>query len=207
MKPEVNKGKLVFFIVGSTLLITFVFYGYQICYTPNILLERDDRPFIIRSGSTFRQVQEELGNNDFVNDMVSFSFMARLKGYDKAIKPGRFILKRDMSNLQALKVLSSVQQVPVKITFSYVRLRSELVDKVTKNVSMSPDEFNIALDEFVKSNDQGFTKDNILCMFLPNTYEVYFNVLPKDLVIKLNGEYKKFWNDDRLNKAKAIALT
>jgi len=60
MKPEVNKGKLVFFIVGSTLLITFVFYGYQICYTPNILLERDDRPFIIRSGSTFRQVQEEL---------------------------------------------------------------------------------------------------------------------------------------------------
>ena len=207
MKAEVSKGKLVLYIVGSTLLITFAFYGYQICYTPNILLERDDRPFIIRSGTTFRQVQEELGNNDFVNDMVSFSFLARLKGYDKSIKPGRFILKRDMSNLQALKVLSSVQQVPVKITFSYVRLRNELADKITKNVSMSPDEFNFALDEFVKSNDQGFTKDNILCMFLPNTYEVYFNVLPGDLVSKFNGEYKKFWNEDRLNKAKAIGLT
>jgi len=207
MKAEVNKGKLVFYIVGSTLLITFVFYGYQICYTPNILLERDDRPFIIRSGSTFRQVQEDLGNNDFVNDMVSFSFLARLKGYDKAIKPGRFILKRNMSNLQALKVLNSAQQVPVRVTFSYVRLRNELVDKITKNVGMSPDEFNIALDDFVKSNDQGFTNDNILCMFLPNTYEVYFNVLPEDLVIKLNGEYKKFWNEDRINKAKAIGLT
>ena len=112
-----------------------------------------------------------------------------------------------MSNLQALKVLNSAQQVPVRVTFSYVRLRNELVDKITKNVGMSPDEFNIALDDFVKSNDQGFTNDNILCMFLPNTYEVYFNVLPEDLVIKLNGEYKKFWNEDRINKAKAIGLT
>src|SRR4051812_30127760 len=137
MKAEVNKGKLVLYIVGSTLLITFAFYGYQICYTPNILLERDDRAFIIRSGETFRQVQENLGRNDFVNDMVSFSFLARLKGYDKAIKPGRFILKRDMSNLQALRVLSSAQQVPVRVTFSYVRLRDELVDKITKNLGMS----------------------------------------------------------------------
>jgi UPF0755 protein len=206
MKQEVNKAKLAFYIVGSTLLITFVFYGYQICYTPNILLEREDRTFMVRSGTTFRQVQEDLGNNGFVNDMVSFSFLARLTGYDKAIKPGRFILKSNMSNLQALKVLSAAQQVPVRITFSYVRLRNELVDKITKNVSMSPEEFNIALDEFVKSNDQGFTKDNILCMFLPNTYEVYFNVPPEDLVRKLNGEYKKFWNEDRINKAKAIGL-
>src|SRR6478735_8487113 len=124
MKPEVNKGKLVLYIVGSTLLITFAFYAYQICYTPNILLEKEDRPFIIRQGTSFRQIQEDLGNNGLVNDMVSFSFLARLKGYDKAIKPGRFILKSNMSNLQALRALSSSQQVPVKITFSYVRLRS-----------------------------------------------------------------------------------
>jgi len=207
MKPEVNKGKLVLYIVGSILLITFAFYAYQICYTPNILLESDDRPFIIRQGTSFRQVQEDLGNNGFVNDMVSFSFLARLKGYDKAIKPGRFILKANMSNLQALRTLNSSQQVPVKITFSYVRLRNELVEKITKNVGMSPDEFNAALDEFIKNNDEGFTKDNILCMFLPNTYEVYFNVLPKDLVTRFNYEYRRFWNNDRLNKANAIGLT
>jgi UPF0755 protein len=207
MKPEVNKGKLVLYIVGSTLLITFAFYSYQICYTPNILLDQEDRPFIIRSGTTFRQLQEDLGNNNFVNDMVSFSFLARIIGYDKAIKPGRFVLKRDMSNLQALKILNSAQQVPVRVTFSYVRLRKELVEKITKNVGMSPEEFNTALDQFVNKNDEGFTKDNVLCMFLPNTYEVYFNVLPTDLVAKLNGEYKKFWTQERISKAKAIGLT
>lgn len=207
MMPEVNKRKLALYLVGSTLLITFVFYGYQICYTPNVLLENVDRPFVIRSGATFRQVQEDLGNNNFVNDMVSFSFLARLSGYDKNIKPGRFMLKRNMTNLQALNVLASSQQVPVRVTFSYVRLRNELAEKITKNVGMSPQEFNAALDEFIKTNAQGFNKDNILCMFLPNTYEVYFNVLPSDLVNKLNGEYKKFWNEGRLSKAKAIGLT
>jgi UPF0755 protein len=207
MKPEVNKFKLGFYVVASTLLITFVFYGYQICFTPNILLELEDKAFTIRQGTSFRQIQEDLGNNNFVNDMVSFSFLARLSGYDKAIKPGRFILRKNMSNLQALKVLSSAQQVPVRVTFSFVRLRDELVEKITKNVAMSPDEFNAAIDDFIKNNDQGFNKDNILCMFLPNTYEVYFNVLPEDLVRKFNGEYIKFWNEERMNKAKAVGLS
>ncbi len=110
-----------------------------------------------------------------------------------------------MSNLQALKVLNSAQQVPVRVTFSYVRLRSELVDKITKNVSMSPEEFNIALDDFVKSNDQGFTKDNILCMFLPNTYEVYFNVLPGDLVKNLMANTKIFGMKFGLTRLKQSA--
>ncbi len=205
--PEVSKAKLAFYLIGSTLLITFVFYGYQICYTPNILLERDDRAFIVKPGATFRQVQEDLGNNGFVNDMVSFSFLARLAGYDKAILPGKFILRRNMTNLQAIKILKSSRHEPVKIIFSYVRLRKELVDKVTKNVGMSPNEFNVALNGFIGNNSQGFNKDNILCMFLPNTYEVYFDILPEDLIDKLNSEYKKFWNDERINKAKSIGLT
>jgi len=204
---EVNKGKLAFYLIASTLLITFVFYGYQICFTPNILLELEDQPFIIRPGVTFRQVQEDLGNNGFVNDMVSFSFLARLAGYDKAILPGKFLLRRNMTNLQALKVLKTGRHEPVKIIFSYVRLRQELVDKLTKNVGMTPNEFNEALDKFISNNSEGFNKDNILCMFLPNTYEVYFDILPEDLVTKLNAEYKKFWNEDRISKAKSTGLS
>ncbi|HLZ17133.1 MAG TPA: endolytic transglycosylase MltG [Cyclobacteriaceae bacterium] len=207
MKPEVNKVKLVLYIVASTLLITFVFYGYQICYTPNILLEREDQVFIIRPGTTFSQIQEELGNQSFVNDMVSFSFLAKLTNYDKTIKPGRFLFRRNMSNLQALNVLKFSQQVPVRITFSYVRLRNEMVEKITKNIGLSGDEFNHAMDEFIRTNDQGFNKDNILCMFLPNTYEVYFTVSAEDLVNKFNAEYKKFWNEDRISKAKSTGLS
>lgn len=204
---EVSKKKLTFFLIASTLLITFVFYTYQIVYTPNILVDRDDRTFIIRSGYTFRKVQEELGKGGFVNDMVSFSFLARMKDYDKRIMPGRYMLRRNMTNLQALAVLASGQKQAVKVTFTNVRLVEELGEKITKNIGVTPSEFDEALDDFVETNTEGFTKDNVISMFLPNTYEVYYNVLPDELIERLHTEYKKFWNETRLAKAKEIGLT
>jgi UPF0755 protein len=204
---EVSKTKLAFFLVLSTLTITFIFYGYQILYTANILVDKEDKVFIIHAGTSYRKIQEDLGSRGFVNDMVSFSFLARLSGYDKEIVPGRYILKRNMTNLQALRILKSGKQEVVKVTFSYVRLRSELVQKMTQYAGMSPQELDEAIDDFVKENKEGFTNRNVVCMFLPNTYEVYFNILPEDLVKRMNAEYKKFWNEERSKKAKALELT
>ncbi len=207
MKPEVNKLKLAFFIISSTLTITFIFYGYQIFFTDNVLVDKEDRAFIIHQNDSYQTVLKNLYDKDFVGEMVSFSFIAKLSGYDKAIVPGRYILRRNMSNLQAIKVLKAGKQEVVKVTFSVVRLRKDLVEKITKNLGMSPDEFNDALDKFIANNNEGFTKDNILCMFLPNTYEVYFNVQPEDLIKRMNSEYKRFWNEERLAKAKEVGLT
>lgn len=204
---EVPKKKMALYLIGSTLLITFTFYIYQIVYTANILTERDDRMFIVRKGYTFRQVQEDLGKGGFVNDMVSFSLVARLMDYDKEIQPGRFLLRRNMTNIQAIRVLKSGQQEAVKITFTNVRLISELAEKITKNTGVRPEEFDNAVDDFVENNKDGFTKENVISLFIPNTYEVYFNVLPEDLVGRMNSEYKKFWTEERKAKAKKLGLT
>lgn len=204
---EVKKGKLVLFLVGSVLLISFTFYAYQIVYVPNILVERDDKVFIIKPEQTYQTVLTNLGKGGFVNDMVSFSFLARLSGYDKNIVPGRFVLRRGMTNLAAIKFLKTGNQQPVKLTFSYVRLTDELAEKLTKNIGVSPEEFKDALANFVANNNEGFTKENVRCMFLPNTYEVYFNVTASELIARMHSEFKKFWNEERLAKAKKIGLT
>jgi UPF0755 protein len=57
------------------------------------------------------------------------------------------------------------------------------------------------------NNQYGFNKDNVLTMFLPNTYEVYYNVSPEDLIVRMHTEFEKFWNDERKGKAKAVGLT
>ncbi|MGC4020807.1 MAG: hypothetical protein QM734_02115 [Cyclobacteriaceae bacterium] len=97
MKQEVNKVKLAFYIISSTLIITFVFYGYQICFTANVLVDREDRPFTIHQGDTYQTVLKNLGESDFVGDMVSFSFLAKLTDFDKEMMPGRYILRRNMT--------------------------------------------------------------------------------------------------------------
>ncbi|MBS1487922.1 MAG: endolytic transglycosylase MltG [Bacteroidetes bacterium] len=204
---EFSIRKLVIYVIGSTLLISFSFYAYQICYTPNILVDREDRAFIIRSGDTFADIQKRLYDQQFINDAVSFNFLARISGYDKSVMSGRYLLRRNMTNLQALHVLKSGHQEKVNVTFSYVRLRKELSEKITKNLGLSAGEFNDALDHFISKNQEGFNKDNILCLFIPNTYEIYFNILPEDLVARMDAEYKKFWNEERLAQAKEVGLT
>src|SRR6267142_4137380 len=122
---EVSRTRLAFFLISSTLFISFVFYGYQILYTPNILADGDDKLFIIKSGYTFRNVQDDLANGGYVNDLVSFSFLARLMNYDKEIRPGRYYLRRNMTNMNAIKLLKSGNQEPVNVTFTSVRLRRD----------------------------------------------------------------------------------
>ncbi|MBX7124583.1 MAG: endolytic transglycosylase MltG [Cyclobacteriaceae bacterium] len=204
---EISKKKLAIFLVLSMLLITFTFYFYQILFTPNILVEKGDRVFVIKPGTTFRQVQQDLKKGDYVNDLVSFSFLARLYGYDKKVIPGRFILRSRMTNLQAIRILKSGKQEPVKITFNYVRLQNELGERITKNLGMSPQEFDEALARFVATNDEGFTERNVLSMFIPNTYEIYFNITPDDLIARMNKEYHSFWNDERRALASEVGLT
>src|SRR3954468_6509588 len=133
MPQPINKFKVAVFLIGSMLLITFTFYAYQIIYTPNVLLEKQDRLFVIRSGSTYREVLTDLDKQGFVNDMVSFSFLARLKNFDKKIQPGRYMLRRDMTNIEAINALKGGRNESVNVTFTNVRLLSELDEKITKN--------------------------------------------------------------------------
>jgi len=199
--------KLILFLVGSILLITFVFYTYQICYTPNVMVGGEDRLLIIPDDATFKTVQDQLHQGQYVQDLISFSFLAKLMDYDESVKPGRYILRANMNNLEAIRFLRLGKQDPVKITFNTVRLIPDLGEKITRNTGMKPEEFEAALIKFAMNNSYGFTKDNVMCMFIPNTYEVYYNITPDQLIERMHYEYKSFWNEERLEKSKSVGFT
>lgn len=204
MKP--TKG-LVFFLLFSILLISFGYYAYQICYVPNILVGKEDRVLVIPQGEDFKFVQKKFHEDNYVQDLTSFAFLSKLMEYQNHVKPGRYVLKANMTNIAAIRLLRAGIQEPVKITFNNVRLIRDLSEKISKNLNMKPREFEAALIEFTMSNRSGFNKDNILCMFIPNTYEVYYNIAPKDLIIRMNKEYENYWNTERKSKAEKIGFT
>lgn len=199
--------RLFLFLFFSILLITFTFYVYQICYTPNILVGKEPREVIIPDSATFQTVQQILHEGGYVQDLISFSFLARLMKYDRQVKPGRYILKPNMNNLEVIRYLRLGRQEPVNITFNNIRLIPELARKITRNLGMTPEAFEAELIRFAMNNDYGFTKDNVLAMFIPNTYEVYYDVSPERLLERMYQEYLNFWNDERRAKARAIGLT
>jgi len=204
MKPS---KRLILFLLFSILGISFSFYAFQIVYTPNILVDKEDRLFLVKEGASFKDVQREMHEGNYVQDLVSFSFIARIRGYDEHIKPGRYVLRKNMTNLEAIRILRSGKQEPVQITFNNVRLIPDLAEKITRNLDMAPEEFEAALINFAITNEFGFNKDNVLTMFIPNTYEVYFNIAPQALIKRMHAEYEKFWTDDRKEKAKKVGLS
>src|SRR5688500_3499005 len=107
MKP--SKG-LVFFLLFSILLISFGYYGYQICYTPNILVGKDDRAFVIPRNADFKFVQRKFHEDNVVQDLTSFAFLAKLMEYNENVKPGRYVLRGNMTNIEAIRLLRAGAQ-------------------------------------------------------------------------------------------------
>lgn len=199
--------KLIFFLLFSVLLISFGYYAYQIVYTPNVLVGKQPRPLVIPRGATFKDVQAALHKGDYTQDLISFSFLSKLMDYDENVKPGRYVLMPNLSNVEAIRLLRAGIQEPVNVTFNNVRLIEDLSEKITRNLNMKPAEFEAALVKFAMNNPYGFNKDNVLTMFIPNTYEVYFNTSPDDLIERMHEEYRKFWTDERKKKAEQIGLS
>src|SRR6187402_3289463 len=102
MKPS---KRLVLFLLFSILLISFAFYAFQICYSANFLVGKEDRTLVIPMDANFKTVQAKLHEGNYVQDLISFSFLARLTDYDQAVKPGKYRMKANMTNLQALRLL------------------------------------------------------------------------------------------------------
>lgn len=125
--------RLFLFLLFSILFISFAFYFYQICFTPNILVGKEPRELIIPDSASFKTVQQILHEGGYVQDLVSFSFLARLMKYDRQVRPGRYILNANMNNLEAIRYLRLGRQEPVMITFNNVRLITELAKNNTQH--------------------------------------------------------------------------
>ncbi len=194
-------------LVGTTLLSSFAFYTYQILFTPNIQVDKEETYVYIPSDADFKFVQNSLYDLKMVNDLVAFSFLAKLLDYDEAIKPGRYKLTKNMSNLDAIRLLRSGAQTPTKIIFNNVRKLEDMAGALTENIEVSESTMkSLLLDSSIQAA-YGFEKETFITMFIPNTYEVYWNIKPKEVLDKMKKEYDRFWNAERLARADSINMT
>ena len=203
-KRKIVAGLMIFF---SFFFATFTFYFYQVFKTPNLQAEKEERYLLIPTGATYKTVIDSLKHNDMLRDEMSFSFLAKLMGYQDKVLPGRYLITKDMSNREALRKLKGGLQTPVKLTFNNIRLKNELADKVARNLEMPTDSLLRLLNDPATVKRYGFDTTTIMCMFLPNTYEVLWTTKPKTLMDRMHKEYKRFWNQKRLKLAEAIGFT
>jgi len=200
-----KKKILIPLIIFSTILTTGSVYTYQMLYSPNFLINAEDKFIIIEENTDFNQLIKKLEDDTLINDILSFSFLSKIMEYQENIKIGAYNVKMNMSNYDMITMLRSGNQTPIKLTFTYARKIEDLAEKITAKLKMSKDDLLNYLNENI-NNYSGFKKADIISIFLPDTYEVYWNISPEKLTNKMYSEYKKFWNDERLSKLDKINL-
>ncbi len=197
-------GSIVFF---SMLLATFSFYFYQIAQAPNLQVDKEDTFLLVPSGAGYRTVMDSLKKNKIVHDELSFSFLAKLLKYQERVKAGRYRIKKNMNNREAILMLRAGRQEPVRLTFNNIRLKNELTSRLSKSLEADSTRLRSLMSDPAMVAEYGFDTTTIVSMFLPNTYEVYWNTSSKELLDRMHKEYQKFWTDERKQKAEAIGFT
>lgn len=202
-----RKRFVLFMVIFSVLLTSFSFYFYQLFYGVNILPEEQPRMVLIDRDDTFDSLRNYLYEEQIIEDALSFSFVAKVLKYPDLIKPGMYLLEPGMTNLEAVRKLRSGDQIPVDVTFNNVRFKTDLSEKITTGTGVQPQEFEALLnnDNFLSKYD--FNSDNVMAMFIPNTYEVYWTISAEALFERMNKEYVNFWNENRTRQAESLGLT
>jgi len=196
-------------IGASVLFICVFFYFYQIFYTPNFLIgEKQGGAYIyINEGDDFKAVLKQLQDKRIIHSTLPFAFVAQIRGYQKNIKIGRYYIKAGAGNLPVVLMLRSGIQEPVKVTFNNLRTLDDLIEKVGEQLAFGKEAFAKELRSANTLKKYNTDTANIIGMFLPNTYHVYWNTKPDAFIEQMHREYKKFWNKKRQADAQALKLT
>lgn len=214
MKSKKTKNPLVKVIIGVIIIgilsLSYIsFELYKKVFKANIKFGEDieERYVFINSTDNFSDVVTLLSNYNLLLDTNSFRWVAEKKNYINNIKAGKYFINRDMNNNELINLLRSGRQSPVKVTFNNLRSLHEVSARLSTFLeSDSLEIVNAFLDnDFLKEN--GFNNNNVISIFIPNTYEFYWNTSANKLRDRILKEYKKFWNKSRVKKASDIKLS
>lgn len=200
-------GKFVIALIVILILALGItaFNYYLKFFGPNVT---DQQKYLyIKTGSTFNDVYASIRQGNIVKDTTSFLWTAENMEYKNRVKAGKYRLNKGMSNRSLINMLASGNQEVVKLSFHNIRLKEDFAGFVSNKIE-ADSLFIIRLLDSNQYLDQfGFNPDNVYTMFIPNSYELYWNTSAEKFFSRMNGEYLKYWTFERKRKAEAIQLT
>ena len=210
-KEQIEKTRkmkrLIFAILGLLVIIsTFIFAKmYKAIMNPNVMTNENYSLYIYENDN-FENIKEILYSDNIIINKKSFEWLAKKLDYPQYIKSGHYVIKDGMNNNQILNMLRSGSQTPVKFTFNNIRTLEQLASRIDEQLELDSLDFINAVNNNDSLKEMGFNSHNYASLFIPNTYEVYWNINADEFADKMINEYKRFWNEERLKKADDLKL-
>ena len=201
------RSKIILVVLLVVVLIGgyFAFQFYNTYFKPNV--SGKEKYIYVRTGYSVDDVYREIRMKDALNDMSSFTKAAGKMGLAKSLKPGRYPLNKGMNNRSLINMLKAGNQEPVKLKFQNIRKKENFAGYLAKNLEADSTTFIQLLDSAAFIEKYGFNQENIYTMFIPNTYEMYWNIKPLEFFERMQKEYEGFWTPSRKQKAASLNLS
>ncbi len=191
-------------IMGLIGAAIFAYYIYSAMLAPNTAFNNEEAYIYVPTNANYADVRSQL--EPLLKDIESFDALARQKKYTTNLKPGRFAIKKGMSNNDMINSIRS-NNLPLQIAFNNQESLAALAGRVSQQIEADSVSLYKAMTDKAFLQKSGFTSKTALGMYIPNSYEFFWNSSAETFRDRMLKEYNRFWNDGRNAKAKALNLT
>lgn len=197
---------IIALFLGLMLLVAM--RGYYWVFGSNVITAKSEAHYLyLPPNATFDEAIQLLEREKILVNQRSFLFVAKLMGYDQAVKAGRYKVTSGMSNHTLVSMLRSGNQSAVNVTFHEIRTKERLAQIVSQKILADSSEIVQLLNNDETLKTFGFSKETVLALFIPNTYQIYWNTNAEQFILRIKKEYDKFWDNNRREKAASIVLS
>lgn len=203
-----NNKKLIFIWVANIaaiLILSITFRCFKLIVSPQI--ESYDFSIYITPDNTADDVIEMISENDSKANLTGLKWILKLKKYDENVHTGHYIIKKGYSAKNIADILVASMQTPVKVVINSTRTVDQIATTISSQLMLDSATIAEKLNDIEYLKSLGYNGNSVFCLIVPNTYEFYWNVSIDGFIKRMIKERDAFWNESRLEKAKAIGLT
>lgn len=191
-------------VIGLVIAAFFANFVYKAMFKENTAFNNEEAYVYISSQASYEDVREQLV--PLLKDMESFDALAEKKKYNTNLRSGRFVVKKGMNNNEIINSIRS-KNIPLKLSFNNQERLEDLAGRVAFQIEADSLSLLKAMQDETFFKKNGFNQESALSMYIPNSYEIYWNTSAEGFRDKMLKEYQSFWNASRNEKRKALNLS
>jgi UPF0755 protein len=202
--------RIVFSILFLAILSGFFLFlnTYKKIYQSNVVLDPSKPSYIfISTGSSLEDVVNTLYESNLIRERSSFEWLAEKKNYRNHVRPGRYRIQDGMSNNQLINMLRSGKQEPVRLTFHNLRTLAQLAGIAGSQLEADSLQIMKLLKDPSYLKEFGYTPQSVPALFVPDTYEFFWNTSASGFIERMKKEHDRFWNRSRQTLLEKTGLT
>ena len=180
------------YLAGAVLCLLCLLGIIYYCFFASFSTCEDTQYIYIDQDDTTDSVYVKLQPYGNAGTLTAFSTLARMTGYGDNIRTGRYAIPANENIITLFRHIKNGRQEPIRLTIPESRTTDRLAGALSRKLMLDSTVVAILLRDSSFCAQQGYDTATIACLFVPNTYEVYWDITIENLMKRMKKEHDRF---------------